>query len=589
MLSTLYIVTETRQTKEYLTSNLKQATQQLAESVRLPLYAENLAMLQQIADNASRLPEIKAVVIAAADGRVLVEQRAPNHPGENEVISETVQVLSSNQSKAVENTLTIGADDAHSLIGSVRLVRSTLDLSQKIRQLFLHSIILALLVWLVMSSAFYIMLNKFTASFNELMRGLKCMKEGDYTSRIRVLSYDEPGLATQAVNELANKLLQRNEENTRLNQHLLEREQNLKLLLDAMPVGVCWNNSEGAVEYINSFFTDRFGYVREDIKTIDDLLALFFPDWDYREQVMVELGSATGQTGKNGGLFSIADAKITCKDGGFRHVIIKSTKENNRTILIFIDITEREILQKQQIKTQQLESIGILAAGVAHNFNNALTGVLGFVTLAAKQLDESSNTVLILKQAEKATLRAAGMAKQLLAFARNGSLVKMNLSLAKLVNESVSMALKGTKVQSLIQITADVHAVIGDEDQLRQVFSNLAINAVQAMPDGGTLSVRAENVLLDADWAVSPNQHSHICISFSDTGKGIPKANQANIFEPYFTTNPSNCGLGLAMVHSIVHRHGGQITVTSTVGVGTTFTVLLPTTCDTANQEEING
>jgi len=587
LLSTLYILNESKEKREYLSDSLKQATRQLADSVRLPLYAENTATLRQLAENASHLPEIKAVVITAADGKTLVDLHAPGNPGSEAMLSETAQVLSSQLSASVENALTGETQTAPKLIGTVRMDRSTSDLARSLRRLVVYSSGLALLFWLVVICVFYLILGRFTASFNELMRGLKHMQEGDYTSKIPVLSNDEPGRATQAVNELADKLLQRDEENLRLNQDLREREQNLKLLLDVMPVGVAWHDSVGTVEYANCFITDRFGYGKEDFKTIEELLALFFPDPDYRGQVIEVPGAPARMDKITDDRRMMTEARLTCKDGAVRYVILKSTTEKERTILIIIDITERELLQEQLNRTQKLESIGILAGGVAHNFNNALTGVLGYITLAAKQLDEAGKTALLLQNAERATLRAANMAKQLLTFARGGVPAKTALLLAKLVNESITMAVNSPKVKSVILIPEDVRAVMGDEDQLRQVFTNLAINAVQSMPDGGTLTVCAKNTVpvVPAD----PKQSLYVEIRFSDTGHGIPEANLARIFEPYFTTNPSNTGLGLASVQSIVHKHGGQITVNSKVGAGTTFTVLVPATDDAPDQEEKIG
>jgi two-component system cell cycle sensor histidine kinase/response regulator CckA len=587
LLSTLFILNESKEKKVYLSGNLKQATQQLADSVRLPLYAENITTLRQLAENASRLPEIKAVVITAADGRPLVDLHPSGNTGSEAMLSETAQVLTSQLSTSVEHALTGETTTSPKLIGSVRMDRSTSDLSQALRRLVLYSSGSALLFWLVVTSVFYLILGRFTASFNELMRGLKHMQEGDYTSKIPILSDDEPGRATQAVNELADKLLRRDEENLRLNQDLREREQNLKLLLDVMPVGIAWHNSVGTVEYTNSFITDRFGYVKEDFETMDDLFARFFPDPGYRGHVAGMLRNAARTNEMADDQLMMTEARVTCKDGVVRHVILKSTTEKERTILIVIDITERELLQEQLIKTQKLEAIGILAGGVAHNFNNALTGVLGYINLAAKQIDETSKAALLLENAERATLRAAGMAMQLLTFARGGAPVKRPLSLARLVDESVGMAVNGSMVRPIIQIPGDVRTIMGDADQLSQVFTNLAINAVQSMPDGGTLTVRAQNAVPDA--TAAPGQPSYVEITFSDTGHGIPEANLTKVFEPYFTTNPSNTGLGLASVQSIVHRHGGRITVTSALGSGTTFNLLLPATDEAPDHEETIG
>jgi len=597
LLSTLYITSEIREKRAYLSANLKLVSEQLVESIRLPLYAENRAMLQQMAEKALQLPEIKAVVISSADNRRLVDLHAPDQPGPQSLLTETAQVFSSPLVSSVEHAISGRADTDRSLIGSVRLDRSTADLSQQIRQLILYSAGAALLFWLVVTSVFYLILRTFTDSFNELMLGLKRMQSGDYSSRIGIESIDEPGQAAQAANELSDRLLRRTEENQRLTQHLhatnrslemeiaeriqaeqqlRDSEQNLKFLMDVMPVGVSWHDSNGAVEYINSFFQDRFGYGREDLVSVDRFFSCFLPDPAQREQIVAAVHSAA-EAAKKGSLeYPLLEAKIICKDGSSRHVIIKSTAERHRTILIFVDITEREELQNHLIKAQKLESIGTLAGGIAHNFNNALTGVMGYISLAAKHLDNPGKAADMLRNAERGSKRAAAMARQLLTFARGGAPIKKPLRIAGIIDASVSIALNGTSVRSIIEIPEQLCPILGDEDQLFQVFSNLGINAVQAMPDGGTLTIRAEEIVAESNFIGSSDPCRYVAISFSDTGIGIPEEHLSKIFDPYFTTNPSSSGLGLASVHSIVHRHGGRIRAESAVGNGTTFTLLLP-------------
>ena len=230
----------------------------------------------------------------------------------------------------------------------------------------------------------------------------------------------------------------------------------------------------------------------------------------------------------------------------------------------------------RSIKSQKLESLGVLAGGIAHNFNNILTGVLGYISFSLKFLDESHKSFKLLQEAEKATWRAAGMAKQLLTFARGGAPVKKVVSVRRLIDESVSLAFAGTIVQSRVEIPSFLHSVYVDEGQISQVFNNLFVNAIQAMPSGGTLTIRAENgtMVSDKDGCCQPE--NCVRLYFEDEGCGIPEENLQKIFDPYFSTKPSGSGLGLASVHSIVYKHGGQITVQSEVGKGTVFTICLP-------------
>ncbi len=608
LLSTIYVVTAVQQRRTYAVTHLHQLAQQMADSVRLPLYAENNNHLLQIAELIFRAPEIQSVVITSLNGKVLVNLRSPAYSESDEKIIEVKEVLSNTLIPSVEGALTgTSSPPPPSIIGKIRLERGTSDLSRETRYLVLYSAAAAIIFWLVITTVCYLVLRRVTISFNRLMYGLKLMQEGDYTTRISTLSNDEPGRAAIAINELSDKLKHRQEENLQLNKDLLwinhslkeeiaeriraeqsvrESELDLKILLDAMPVGVAWAGLDGTAEYINDFFVERFGYSREEIRTADDWFKHAYPDPDYRGQIAELQRSALKASRKDCSYIPMFESRITCKDGTVRQVITKLNMSKKRTVAILIDITDREILQEQIIKAQKLESIGILAGGIAHNFNNALTGVLGFISLAAKQLDESHKATTLLQHAEKATKKAAGMAKQLLTFARGSSPFKKAVSLRKLVEETTALTLNGTKVRALIRIPDSTHSVMADEDQLSQVFSNITINALQAMPDGGTISICAENIKLTGDAALSAQQTGYVRLTFTDEGHGIPAEQLNKVFDPYFTTKPSNIGLGLASVHSIINKLGGQVLVDSTVGQGTTFTLILPSTGQVATLDE---
>ncbi len=243
---------------------------------------------------------------------------------------------------------------------------------------------------------------------------------------------------------------------------------------------------------------------------------------------------------------------------------------------ILRDITERHFMQNELIKIQRLESLGVLAGGIAHDFNNILTGILGNISFARIFLDESHRVAKILLEAEKASERAADLASQLLTFAKGGRPIKKTASAGKIVSESASFCLSGTKVSSVIDLSEDLYPVEVDEGQINQVFNNIIINAVQAMPDGGTITITAKNLIVDDSTSASIAPGGYVKISFADTGCGMSDDIRNRIFEPYFTTKSEGHGLGLASVYSIVNKHGGHISVRSMPGKGTTFDVLLP-------------
>lgn len=357
---------------------------------------------------------------------------------------------------------------------------------------------------------------------------------------------------------------------------LRESEESLKTIMELMPVGVSWSNVEGRVEYLNRHFVERFGYSLGDIPTVEEWFRQAYPDPDYRQMIVAEWQSAIDEARKYGARVRPVEARVTCKDGSVRQVIINAQFIQERTLVILTDITEREHLQNELLKAQKIESLGVLAGGIAHDFNNILTGILGYISIARMLVDPGHKSHKALTEAEKASMRAAELAHQLLTFARGGEPVKRAVSVAKVVNESVSLVLRGSNVKAVLDLPDLIHPVEADEGQLSQACNNIIINAIQAMPGGGTLTVRAENVTV-ADrngMVLLPGEYVRIC--FTDEGCGIRAEDLKKIFDPYFTTKPAGTGLGLASVYSIVKRHGGHIEVRSSLGEWTTFCLYLP-------------
>jgi PAS domain S-box-containing protein len=251
------------------------------------------------------------------------------------------------------------------------------------------------------------------------------------------------------------------------------------------------------------------------------------------------------------------------------------------------DITEQRKLQNEQIKNQKLESLGVLAGGIAHDFNNILTGIVGSISLARMLLEHSHQASGLLAQAEDACQRAADLAQQLLTFARGSQPIKKLVSARRIVEASASLVLRGSRAQSVITVADDLKALEADEGQLSQAFNNIIINAAQAMPEGGVITISAENAVLGEINDQSLPSGTYVKISCADTGCGIPVENQKDIFDPYFTTKASGNGLGLASVHSIISKHAGHIGVSSREGAGTTFVVLLPASEQQAEETKV--
>ncbi len=246
------------------------------------------------------------------------------------------------------------------------------------------------------------------------------------------------------------------------------------------------------------------------------------------------------------------------------------------TVLVLRDVTEQERLEQELVRATRLESVGVLAGGIAHDFNNILTAVMGNLTLAQLDVDPESQVAASLRSAEKAALRARDLTQQLLTFAKGGEPVRAAVQLEAVVREMTSFALHGSQVKAFFDLAPDLWPADADKGQIGRVVQNLVINAVQAMPNGGTLRIMARNDTLDGLSLPRLAPGSYIQIAITDSGEGIQMEHLARIFDPYFTTKQTGTGLGLAAVYSIVKKHHGHIDVESQVGQGTTFRIWLP-------------
>jgi len=255
-----------------------------------------------------------------------------------------------------------------------------------------------------------------------------------------------------------------------------------------------------------------------------------------------------------------------------------SEKNIGGTLSIIRDVTNIRKMEEDIIKTTKLESLGVLAGGIAHDFNNILTIVLGNITLTKMFAKDNDNITKRLDKAEAAAKRARDLTQQLLTFSKGGIPVKNLASIKELIEESVNISLIGSKIDCKLDIADDLWALEIDEGQISQSINNLIINATQAMPDGGLIYLDVRNTEIPANNTLMLKKGNYVKISISDEGVGISEKNIQKIFDPYFTTKEKGNGLGLASVYSIIKKHGGIITVESSVGVGTKFDIYLPAT-----------
>jgi PAS domain S-box-containing protein len=244
--------------------------------------------------------------------------------------------------------------------------------------------------------------------------------------------------------------------------------------------------------------------------------------------------------------------------------------------LVFCDITEKRQFESELLKSSKLESVGVLAGGIAHDFNNILSIVMGNVSLCKLMSEPKSEVHDRLTNAEKGCQRARELTQQLLTFSKGGAPIRKSASVEEIIHESTAFASRGSNIICKHHSDANLWPVKVDEGQISQVFNNLVINAIQAMPKGGALGTRAHNCEIDESTALPLRPGHYVHIVVEDTGCGITPENLGKIFDPYFTTKENGNGLGLATAYAIIKKHDGCITAESRVGEGATFHIYLP-------------
>lgn len=245
-------------------------------------------------------------------------------------------------------------------------------------------------------------------------------------------------------------------------------------------------------------------------------------------------------------------------------------------VLVFRDVTEKTRTENELFRARKLESIGVLAGGIAHDFNNYLTAILGNISLAQMNPAIDSRTKTMLERAEVASNRARDLTQQLLTFSKGGAPVRKLASIRQLLVDSADFAVRGANVRCEFDIEENLFPVEIDTGQMSQVISNLVINANQAMPNGGVIHISANNSTASCLPAHCIPTADYVRLLIRDEGIGISDEYLDRIFDPYFTTKQQGSGLGLASVYSIVKNHDGCISVSSQLGVGTTFEIFIP-------------
>jgi PAS domain S-box-containing protein len=365
-------------------------------------------------------------------------------------------------------------------------------------------------------------------------------------------------------------------ERKKVEEALRQSEKRYRTLFQSTGTATVVVQSDSTISLANAEFEKLSGYSKEELEgkikwqhfVVEDYLQSLT---DYARQTAVETDNVPRTFD-----FQFVDRWEKTKD-----VFMTAARipEGQGFVASLLDISERKKMEDELLRTKKLESIGILAGGIAHDFNNILTAILGSISLARLYSESDDKLSAKLNEAEKGAMRAQELTRQLLTFSKGGAPIRQTTSIPDWLREQAAFALAGSNVGCEFSIPDDTWPVLADQGQLSQVLSNILLNADQAMPSGGMIVVKTDNIVLDGE-ATYPDSGfepgKYVRISITDQGIGIPDKQIARVFDPYFSTKPGGSGLGLAIAHSVVEKHKGRLAIESKQGVGTTLHVYLP-------------
>lgn len=368
-----------------------------------------------------------------------------------------------------------------------------------------------------------------------------------------------------------------------------KREQNyFEVVLKSLTSLLCVMDPKGRILQINKACEELFGYRPEEVtgRFVLDMYATP-EDYDYLKSAMEKWTSANFPFHRQG--------NWRAKDGTYHYidwannVWLKEDGSIKYIICSGIDLTatkktEEALLESEQLlkQSQKMDAIGRLAGGVAHDFNNLLTVIIGYSEIALKKADNNSALKKNLEEINKASQRASSLTHQLLAFSRKQVLQTQSINLNRIVRdmETLLKRLIPEDIGFEIELESNLDNILGDQGQIEQVLLNLAVNAKDAMPNGGKIEIRTKNVEIDQQLSaqLGIKEGNGVYLAFCDNGIGMTEEIQERIFEPFFSTKTEGTGLGLATVYGIVLQSGGAIKVSSREKEGSIFHIYFPRT-----------
>ncbi|MBU5614980.1 ATP-binding protein [Geomonas azotofigens] len=583
---------------------------QVTSEIYSPLATGELKHVGHILEAATADPEVAFIMVKSLDGEVLAARWMKEVTGGVKEFDFPVRAQSKESSARSE--MTFGTITSLAGGREIAVVAVGIDLeriTETERTLVIRTamaVVLGSLVALFLGLA--IVRRLLNRSITPLLDGIREITSGDFSSRVRQDPHREIAEIGTAFNEMAERfsttlitkheleetvakrtlqLRQALDDQIRVREALSEREEHIRLLFNSTAEAIFAINREGTCTFCNPACVRLLGYDAPD-DIVGNHMHSFLGHTDSDGAAIEERDCPICQTLSAGHGSHTLNESFRKKDGTaipveyWSHPILRDG-ELVGCVVTFLDITQRNMLERQLLQAQKLEGIGVLAGGIAHDFNNLLTAIIGGAEIALYDIPADTKGAKAIHGVLDAATRAADLTRQILAFSRKQVLTmkEMNLNDEVLSQSKMLRRLISEDIKFQVNLAPEELCIRADAAQLQQVLLNLAVNARDAMAPGGTITIETTGAVLQSSdrWleeGMPPGRYA--VISVSDTGSGMDEATRSRIFEPFFTTKGpgEGTGLGLSTVHGVVKQHQGSISVYSEPGRGTTFRIYLP-------------
>ncbi|MCP4151844.1 MAG: PAS domain S-box protein [bacterium] len=363
---------------------------------------------------------------------------------------------------------------------------------------------------------------------------------------------------------------------------LRESESKYRFIFNHSPIGIAHFDEHTNVLACNDKILEILGITKEQALNFNLL-----ERYTNKKLIAAVKDSLMGKLGNYEGKYTTVQGKKNI----YIRVIFKSVFSEEGVFLggveIIQDFTERYKMEEEIQKVQKLESIGILAGGIAHDYNNMLTAIMGNLSMAQFISKPNAQTSFFLEEAGKAARKAKLLTEQLLTFSTEGEPLKQTIAIEKLIEGTAEFVLSGSTITCKTYFQGDLDNIAADKSQVIQLIRNIILNSLQAMPHGGQMAIAGKNVVFDGKNGLSLPPGKYIEISIKDSGTGIATENISKLFDPFFTTREKGKGLGLSIAYSISKRHAGTITAHSKLGEGAEFRIYFPSLKEEISKEPL--